>query len=227
MNEQFTQLIERIDAMELRQRVLLLAAGLTLLFFVADTFAIQPALNKQKASTQAIDEWESRLDLLRHRTGMLSGLSPENQRSELQAQLDDLDAQLDERLGGLLAPDQAMDVLEQVLEQEQGLVLREVNASNKPLSGTELLDRDDATRDDNPFSPGAGNNDELLSTGIGRYQLQLQLEGSYLATLRYLRALEALPWKFFWESVDYEVTEYPAARITLDIYTLGIIGESI
>jgi MSHA biogenesis protein MshJ len=52
--------------------------------------------------------------------------------------------------------------------------------------------------------------------------MQLQLEGSYLATLRYLRALEDLPWKFFWEGVEYEVIEHPTARITLDLYTLGI-----
>ena len=63
----------------------------------------------------------------------------------------------------------------------------------------------------------------LQVSDIGRYELRLELEGSYLGTLRYLRALEALPWKFFWESVDYEVIEYPLARVTLQIYTLGLL----
>ncbi len=96
------------------------------------------------------------------------------------------------RIGGLLAPAHAVKVLEQVLEQEQGLNLLEVDAGSQPLTGVEL--------------PGEEN---LPAAGIGRYQLQLQLEGSYLATLRYLQALENLPWKFFWESVDYQVTSHP------------------
>jgi MSHA biogenesis protein MshJ len=54
--------------------------------------------------------------------------------------------------------------------------------------------------------------------------LQLHLEGSYLATLRYLRALEALPWEFFWDGLHFEVIEYPTARVRLDIHTLGLTG---
>ena len=87
--------------------------------------------------------------------------------------------------------------------------LIEVNAGSRPLDGGELLDED-----------------VLPDTGINRYQMQLQLEGSYLATLRYLRALEGLPWKFFWEGVEYEVTEHPTARITIDLYTLGLPGDA-
>ena len=207
MKEQFMQFVERVDAMELRQRVLLLAASLALLFFMADSFAIQPTLKKQETSKQAITDWDLKLDVLRMRSGLLTGHDPDARRDEMRSQVTLLDARLHERLGGLLAPDQAVDVLAQVLAQEQGFSLREVNASSKPLTGMEILGEN--------VLPGAG---------IGRYQLQLQLEGSYLATLRYLRALENLPWKFFWEGVDYEVTEYPTARITLDIYTLGLLG---
>jgi MSHA biogenesis protein MshJ len=206
MKEHLQQLAERIDAMELRQRVLLLVASLALLFFMADSFAIQPTLRQQQADKQAITDWELKLDVLRQRSSLLSGHGPDSQRDEMHAQLAQLDARLHERLGGLLAPDQATRVLEQVLAQEQGLVLREMSAGSMPLTGMEILGEETL--------PGAG---------IGRYQLQLQFEGSYLATLRYLRALEALPWKFFWEGVDYEVTAYPTARITLDIYTLGLV----
>jgi MSHA biogenesis protein MshJ len=50
----------------------------------------------------------------------------------------------------------------------------------------------------------------------------LQLEGNYPATRDYLHALEALPWKFFWDDIRYDVTSYPQARITLNIHTLGL-----
>jgi MSHA biogenesis protein MshJ len=106
----------------------------------------------------------------------------------------------------MLAPDRAAGILEQVLDQEAGLTLQSVTARSEPLTAADTGSREGA--------PPAG---------IGRYALELQLEGSYLATLRYLRALEALPWKFFWQGVAFEVIEYPRARITLDLYTLGLL----
>jgi len=121
-------------------------------------------------------------------------------------QLADLEEQLRDRLGTLLKPSQAVEVLEQVLGQEHDLKLIEVEAVSKPLTGLEFEGQM-----------------ELAVSDIGRYELRLELEGSYLGTLRYLRALEALPWKFFWESVEYEVIEYPLARVTLQLYTLGLL----
>ncbi|MBT8117092.1 MAG: hypothetical protein KJO66_04625 [Gammaproteobacteria bacterium] len=212
MRERLQQLIDRVDAMELRQRIMLLLVCLAVMFYVADTLAIQPAIKQQKVLRQAITDWELKLDVLRERSGLL----PDHPSNTAASPLDDLlsrlsllNSRLQEQMGGLLAPEQAVEVLKQVLLQEQGLRLIEVNAGSRPLNGSGLLDED-----------------VLPDTGINRYQMQLQLEGSYLATLRYLRALEGLPWKFFWEGMDYEVTEHPTARITIDLYTLGLPGDA-
>ena len=86
------------------------------------------------------------------------------------------------------------------------MTLYEVNAVSKPFS-----------------DPVQDEADQPATAGIGRYELRLELQGSYLGTLRYLRALEALPWKFFWEEVNFEVMEHPKGRVTLDIYTLGLL----
>lgn len=208
LQERIQPLLDRVDAMELRQRIMLLVVCLAVMFYVADTLAIQPAIKQQKVLRQAIADWELKLDVLRERSGMLPD-NPANAASspydDMLSRLAQLDARIHDQMGGLLAPDQAIEVLKQVLEQEQELRLLEVNAGSRPLNGTELLGKD-----------------MLAETGINRYQMQLQLEGNYLATLRYLRALEGLPWKFFWEGVDYEVTEHPKARITIDLYTLGM-----
>lgn len=213
MRERIHQLIGRVDAMELRQRIMLLATGLIVMFYVADTFAIQPAIRQQETLRQAVGDWQSKLDALRERSGILADVPSDHESSsynEMRARLTELETRIQEQVGGLLAPAQAIKVLEQVLQQEQGLKLLKVNASSTPLGDSDVL-------------PDSG---EPQDTGINRYRMQLQLEGSYLATLRYLRALEGLPWKFFWEGVEYEVIEYPNARITIDLYTLGIKGNS-
>ena len=212
MRDQIQQLLDRVDTMELRQRIMLLLICLAILFLMVDTLAIQPAIKQQKVQRQAISDWELKLAVLRERAGMLPD-HPANtsasRHTEMLARLNALNAQIQEQMGGLLAPEQAVEVLKQVLEQEQELSLVEVNAGTLSLSDTDL--------------PG---DDEFVDIGINRYQMQLQLEGGYLATLRYLRALEGLPWKFFWEGMDYEVIEYPTARITIDLYTLGLEGDA-
>jgi MSHA biogenesis protein MshJ len=42
-----------------------------------------------------------------------------------------------------------------------------------------------------------------------------------MATLRYLSVLESLPWHFIWDNIEYHVTDYPQAEITIRIYTLS------
>ena len=212
MHERLAQLIDRVDDMELRQRIMLLLLCLAIMFLLVDSLAIQPAIKQQKTLKQAITDWELKLDVLRERSGILSdhpGNTGSSRHADMLSRLALLDDRIQEQMGGLLAPEQAVEVLKQVLEQEQGLSLVEVNAGSRSLTGAEL--------------PGE---DEVASIAINRYQMQLQLEGSYLATLRYLQALERLPWKFFWEGVDFEVTEHPTARITIDLYTLGLAGDA-
>jgi len=209
MKDRFLLLTSRIDSMQLRERALLLLAGTALVFLLVDMLGLQPVLRQQEQGKQAISDWKLQLDVLRERSRMLSsdssGVSLQR-RNQLQTQLSDLESRLQNQLGALLEPEQAIEVLRQVLAQEQDLTLYKVNAVSKPLSDLK--------------QEGA---DTLPAAGIGRYELRLELQGSYLGTLRYLRALEALPWKFFWEEVNFEIMEYPDARVTLDIYTLGLL----
>ncbi len=205
----YQQLATRIDALQLRERVLLLTACLVVLFFLVDSFAFQPIFTRQQQLRLNITDQEQQLEVLRTRTGLLGyGVNnqPVTMPDRLQAQFDGLGAELQARLGGMLAPDQAASILEQVLAPEAGLALHEVNARSEPLTVTDTE-----------------TGESVAVAGIGRYELELQLEGGYLATLNYLRALEALPWNFFWKGVAFEVTEYPKARVTLDIYTLGLL----
>ncbi|MGB5475256.1 MAG: hypothetical protein WBQ78_17505 [Gammaproteobacteria bacterium] len=205
----YQQLATRVDTLQLRERVLLLIACLVVLFFLVDSFGLQPVFRQQQELQQNITDQEMQLEVLRTRTGQLGGAAgndPAMQLGRLQAQLDELGLQLQSRLGGMLAPDQAASILEQVLAQEAGLTLQAVNASSEPLMAT-----------------ATDTGESVPVAGIGRYELELQLEGGYLSTLNYLRALEALPWNFFWKGVTFEITEYPKARITIDIYTLGLL----
>ena len=204
MKAQLLQIRERIDNMELRQRILLLIAGLVLLFSVADTLALQPALKQQKASKQAIENIDLKMDVLRQRTGLVTDGAGDSEYQQLLDTLAGLDQQIEAKAGAMPGPEQAIRILEQLLAEEQGLTLNEATS--------DVLATDDEEHDGVP-----GDEASMLN----RYRVSLQLEGSYLATLRYLRSLESLPWRFYWEGIDYEVTEHPRAQVTLHLYTLG------
>lgn len=202
------QLGTRIDALQLRERALLLLACLVVLYFLVDSFGLQPVFQQQQALRQNIADQEMQLESLHVHTGQLNRADerdPAALRARARSELAELDARLESLLGGMPAPDRAASILEQVLSSEAGLSLQAVHAHSEPVTTTDIK-----------------TGKAVALTGIRRYVLELQLEGDFTATVNYLRALESLPWNFFWKRVAFEVTEYPKARVTLNLYTLGL-----
>jgi MSHA biogenesis protein MshJ len=202
------QWIDRIDALELRERILLLAAAVVVLFLAIDSIGLQPALKAQQVTQERISGLEMQLGALGQQAMLLSHQTDEdplaslsNSRDALAARLAELDTRLVNQLGALVEPAQAAELLEQVLSRHRGLKISSLRATGEPLQGA------DATAKANPR--------------LGRYQLELVLEGGYLDLMRYLEALESMPWKFFWQTVEFQVQEYPRAVARLQLYTLG------
>jgi MSHA biogenesis protein MshJ len=200
--------IDRIDALELRERVLLLAATVAILFLSVDSAGFQPTLKAQQVTEERISGLEMKLGALRQQAMLLSYKTDEDalaarhsSRDTLAAELAALDARIVDQLGALVEPAQAAELLEQMLTRHRGLKITSLRASAEPL---------------NELAGNAGQAGKL-----GRYQLDLVLEGGYLDLMRYLEALESMPWKFFWQTVDFRVGEYPRAVSRLRLYTLG------
>ena len=62
----------------------------------------------------------------------------------------------------------------------------------------------------------------LYSHGI-----KLEFTGDYFSVLRFVEAVENMPNKLYWRSMDYKVDAYPKAAITLELYTLSINKDFI
>ena len=54
-----------------------------------------------------------------------------------------------------------------------------------------------------------------------QHTLEITLQGDYNAIYQYLLNVESLPEKFYWYSLDYQVSNYPLAKVTIKIYTLS------
>ncbi len=208
MKAQLQQWAERIDALELRERALLLAAAVVVLYLLVDALGLQPTLKSQQVVKQTIADLELKLAALRQQSRLLA-YSPDEDpiearrstRDRLKNELARLDEKITGQLGALVEPAQAAEVLEQVLSRQPGLSLVSLRAAAEPLAVMNDAD-------------GGGN-------GLGRYRLELVIQGGYLSTLRYLKALEEMPWKFFWQKLEFSVEGYPRAQTLLKLYTLG------
>ncbi len=209
IKEQLQPWLERIDNLELRERILLLAAVVVVMFLLADTLILQPTLKAQQVAKQQIVDAEVKLNRLRQGAQLLSyqsdsdlTLSRQQTRDELASKLAELDDRIISQLGALVEPAQAAQVLEQLLSSHPGLKLTTLNATAEPLEDLEIEQQSEAP-------------------GLARYQLDMVVQGGYMDLLNYLQSLENMPWKFFWQQVDFQATEHPHAETRLQLYTLG------
>jgi MSHA biogenesis protein MshJ len=210
MKARLNRWAETIDALGLRERVFLLLSLVAVLFLLMDSLVYQPALVEQRRTLDAIDNLQIRLAVLEQESrhlaedGATDPLGWRKRRvSELETGLADLDRRIQEQLGMLVDAHLAAPMLRDIIDQEQELTLLELHTDRVGLEPSRHAS---------------------LPAGLGRYQLTLQLEGSYLAALRFLERLETLPWALFSEQLDLEVEQHPRARITLKLYTLGAHG---
>lgn len=210
MRTLMTRWEERINALSLRERVMVFIATAAVLYLVTDTVLLSPILKAHSDGEQSLEDWNGKLVGLEQRSRVLAeaGESPLAERErELAALRDELDLQrqqLDERIGMLMRPGQAPQLLRELLQRNGDLTLVRLESSKGA-----------------PFASGMDVEDSAEYAGFSRFTTKLVLEGSYMATLRYMQALESLPTKLVWDELDFAIVSYPQARITLALHTLG------
>ncbi len=213
-------LLETIDALSLRERLFVFAAVLMVMGGVWEATLAGPlAARKDIARNQiaAAAERLAQLDetIVITASGMDGGLTNE-QVDRVQALRQQVTAQ-DETVRvfttDLIDPGQMRFVIEDLIQQHAGLEL--VRASNIPVES--LIDdkADDAA---SRTAPGS----ELY-----RHGLAIELEGNYLSLLKYLNAIERLPWRIYWGRLDLKTLDYPTIQILIELHTLSLDAEWI
>lgn len=208
LRQRLTNLGQRIDELSLRERLLLLGATVLVLFMAWDALLMAP-LAKRAATVQAgMLAVQDRVERLNASLATAARHGGEDPNAELRSELDALAAEiavLDEAIAAqgasLVAPRDMAPLLEMLLAKHGRL----------KLIGVRTLEREPLFRSEQ---------DDSLT--IWRHGLALELEGSYLDVLAYLREIEALPARFFWERVEIESREPPRNRVRLVIWSLNL-----
>lgn len=212
MKSQQQPLFEKFDALNERERlsVMLLSAVAIVIIFLE--LIISPVnqkydvVDKQLLSLQTqIKQVERQVKILKTKKTRDPDFQEKQKEKLLNEQISNLNVQLKEKMHGLIEPRQMAKVLEVVLAQNTDLKLQRVQSMGAvPLS---------------PIKAKAGEEAEEL--GIYRHGMQIEFKGSYLSTLKYLKALDELPWNFYWDVLELNVEKYPVSSIVITVHTLS------
>ncbi len=216
----------RIDSLSLRERGIVQFGTIAVVYLLFDFFLLEPLAIEQRRVLGEIELNNAEvLNLNTHLMEITSSSSIDpnvanrEKLKQLKLQLARLDEQLQLTTAHMVPPKEMTKLLEMVLSRTQGLRLHKVNSL-----GTSLLVANEEAKVDGSTESDAAVSEEansLVSTAY-RHGLKIEFSGDFPNTLNYLRRLEELEWKFFWDKIEFEVNEYPDSVGAISVFTISM-----
>jgi MSHA biogenesis protein MshJ len=203
--QQISKLEEQVNARNLRERAFLLTAVVLLIFLLwrnlilnyLSTSTDQIIANKERLSTQ--------INLMQGQIENLSAAIKNDSTNTLEQKLKisvskniSIKEKINQYISGLVTSGEMISVLKNLLTQEEHIKIEKIESL-----------------DDHPIF-SEKSDIFLYNKGI-----QLELEGDYLSTVLFLEKLEKSDAKILWDTLTYQVTQYPFAKIIVVVHTLG------
>lgn len=202
-------LADRIDALTVRERVILFVTGVVLVWGLTDALLLGPGERQRRELARQLDELVQRAAAAQQ---TLDGLIDRPDRlAEAVGRRDTLRRAVDTRLqaaaavrGHLLAAQDMPRVLEGLLARQPGLRLVSLK-----------------TLDPEPVVPVTDGTVDGGQAAFYRHGVELTLEGGYADLTGYLRTLEQVPLGVLWGRADLDASAHPRLRLTLLLYTVS------
>lgn len=226
------KLMEQIDSRIMRERVLIFLTLLAVVFLCWQLL-VQSSIDAEhkrlvlaEASVQKERKaLETTISTLTLAMASSPALAKQKTMGELNASIAAVEGRLAGLSQGLISAQQLPKVLEEVLVRTAAIKLLQLRTL--PVSELQL-----ATPLPMAAAEGANNTDsakpKATGTGVYKHSVLIRVSGSYAQVVKLLQDVEALPWKFYWESLNYTVTTYPNAEIEIQVFTLsseeGLLG---
>jgi MSHA biogenesis protein MshJ len=222
-------LAQRINERNRRER-LLLALTVAVVVLVAWNGLVRAPLAERRAvAVDSVAQLQSDIAALREsRAGIedrIAALEDESGKSavdRVRERLDALDEVLAERTARLISPDQMVRALRDVVDADAEVSL--VRLRN--AGATPVITETEQGSGSGDGSGEAGHDDDGIPR-VYRHEVELVVEGRYLALLEYFERLEGLEWRFQWEAITVETREYPVTRATVSLSTLSLAEDWI
>ena len=223
LNKSMEKMAERFEFLSIRERGLITLTVITVIFMAWNTFLMEPIQHQQTLTINEMQDINNKLEKVTHQ---LKSMSYKQQMDnepkllkrieEIKRLLSDVKKEQNDVAGEFVAPEHMNSLLQDMLKTEKNLKLKELKSLGvEPLRlkdmdalGFSLKNADGVEKVDLPV--------------IYKHGMQIKFEGDYFTTLRYLKSLEEMPWRFYWDSVDYRVVDFPRAEVSLVVHTLSL-----
>ncbi len=227
------KLSARFDALKLRERVLVMIATLAVILALFNVLALRGLEARRQALAARLNDISNEDQSMSGAASAAIGASAvvaDVERSrDLRRTLDQVTWRLRSQAAGLIPPRRMSEVIHDVLARQRGVEL--ISLRSLPpyplLAGPPAADGTDAQADSAASLPPQPDILSPQAQGPYVHAMVLVLQGSYLNVLEYLQALQRLPWHFYWQSLQLDVTHYPTTRVTVRLGTLSMNPEWI
>ncbi len=213
-------LLARFDALTRRERILVAVAVSALVIFASNLGNTQLERRQLRLAAEQQEIANERLlvDASIQVFQQASGKDPDRDRREVISRLTDKEAALEQEIqslsANLVSREQLPRLMQDVLQEIDGVKLLGVDTLPAVPLQTSGQGDSAATPDSADAAPGE-------SVTLYRHAVQIRFSCSYAGLRRYVAALEALPWRLYWEALEYVVADYPTGQAALEVFTLS------
>ncbi|GGA82840.1 MSHA biogenesis protein MshJ [Neiella marina] len=215
MNPQLQQLETRFNDMTARERGMVLGAGLIVVFMLLFSLWLAPSLEQGDRLDRQLQQTEQSTTNLQRQIDTLNVLLKRDPNEAVRVELKSIESQiveLDDELGeltvDLVSAEQMLPVLQSLLATARNVTLVEL----KSIPAQSVL---------------APEQQQQAEVGMYRHGIELQVAGSFFDIYRLIESIEAAQWRFYWQMMDYQVTDYPKASVRIVLYTLSTSEDYI
>ncbi|MEO7031310.1 MAG: MSHA biogenesis protein MshJ [Herbaspirillum sp.] len=237
MKQSWEKLSLRIDAMTLRERVLIFIMVAAVVLVIVNMALLNPQFTKQKKMSEQITAEQIQITAIQadiQQKVRARAVDPDadtrQQLTQMQQQSDRLRGSLQQTQKALVSPEKMPALLQALLKRDGKLKL--VALKTLPVSG--LADTAHVTTVAGALTTvpiqtaattTAVTTPANAADGLGvvyRHGVEITVLGTYADMLHYMTELEAMPWQLYWGRAKLQVESYPENRLTLTLYTLSL-----
>lgn len=221
-NARLRQLAARINALSYRERILLVATAAAAMLFLWDAALLRDQLTRRSAMQSELTTLEAEkaaATALQASLAQNLQLDPNQQekaRLERYTQeINRIDEVLKSKAVEFITPQQMVEVLKALIDKEPGLQLTRLESTGPALPlGKE---KQPGTAADKALAAAATAGPNVYVHGM-----ELTFSGDYFSTMRYVKQLETLQWRFAWSAMSLTMKKYPKAEVWIRLETLSL-----
>jgi len=218
MNAHLITATDYINKLSLREKLLSLVVFIALAYAVWD-ISFFANLDKRQQQAQAkqheIQQQQQALNsAIAQLQKQLKNATDPNEKitqaiNTAKQQLSNHQQQLDEEIDKLVEPSKITDLLRSLLVESTGLTL--VSLNNEAVTAIIV----------NQTKNNQNQINSDLAIQFYEHAATIKFRGHYQQLYDYLKALEDSPWGLYWDQLEYVVSNYPSAEISLRVHTIS------